>query len=439
MMVSSAPELEDPTSIVRRRWSLLLLVGGGVVQLAVLWYQRRGVGFGAPYRIYDSKVLEYVGWFAVHGGGRPYEDIWTIKPPLTHEVAAVLALASGGDLMTYHYASVAATSVVALLVGVLVGAVVHRVTGDGVAALTAGATVYVGPVYLWRAGIGYKAKYFVLLAGLLGVLLALRDRPVAAGVAGAASAGFWQPGAAFAVVVAGIAADRRGRSGLARVVAGGTAATAVVLLPVVLWGAVEEMVAEVLLGPLLRAGGRTPAARFDRAVTFLGLRSPLVLLGAVGLATELRRRPRDRWWLGAIALWPVLMVLFVDMDGPADLFPPFAMAAVGVGLLVARMGPRFRRAVPALVAVGIVVPVVLAAGGATVTPVDDPRGTGPMNATGPLDATEKQHLFWTGQSASSCRIFMRYEQRKIVDAIGGQRNASTCGNLTLYRRALLQD
>lgn len=382
----------------------------------------------AAYRVYeplgpnewpvlkDSVIFEYIGWHVARGA-KLYIDIWEVKPPLAFEVLSLLALVSGDSVATYHTLVLTLTSAAVVGSAVAVAAVVHELTDDTLGALAGGVTVFALSEFYWRALIGFKSKYLVVVLGLLVVWLALRERPYLAGVTGAACIGFWQLSVIFPLVALGLFVQRR--EGTRRYLAAGVTAGVVVLLPVVLWGAFPAMITEAVLTPLLITEDHALKDRIQFILRVLDITLPVVLVGLVSLAGSLHPdRVRREWPLVAAVGWFTFVMLFLDFDTVPDVFVWFAVTAVGVGLAVGRGSGDSRRVLAAAVLVFAVVSVASMGG----------FGTGRTNLTSPEtydtttelepdflhNRTERQYLFWNAVEPPTCRVFVGVTQYQAI-------------------------
>lgn len=402
----------------------------------------------------DSVIFEYIGWFLVEGN-RLYIDVWEVKPPLAFEVTAVLALLAGEHVVLYHVLNLA-TNAVAIAAGAAAAAgIVDHLTDDALGAVVAGVAPFVLPVYFFRALVGFKPKYLIVATGLGCLYLAYRDRPLAAGVAGAAAVGCWQFALVFPACALGVCWQRGGRAGAGRVVAGGLVTAAVVLLPVLYWGALPAMVAETLLTPLLLAGEQPLPDRVLAIADALGVWLPVALLGAVGLVRRLSRDRLPRAWpLLVVAGWFTVQLLALDYDNPPDLFPWVAVLSVGVGLAIAdargwrptitheRASPVGHHTVARGLAAGVLVlatvSVATMGGFGVWEGRDDPvtydtTRTHSLNVSGPddLDGVERQYAYWNRVPISTCRAFGGANQFRLVRRLGladgGRWETAPCG------------
>lgn len=240
-------------------------------------------------------VFQHIGWYLTRGG-RLYVDAWEPKLPLSFETTALLAFLLNGDMRLFHLLNVVLMVAVTVGILVLVGRLTYHVTGNPVASVVAGLSMYLLPGFAIRPAYGFKAKYLLLFAGLLAIYLSLRDYYLASGVAAAASVGYWQLGAIFPLVVLGLALDRRGSGALAEVVVGGPAFTAAMLFPVaVVWHSGSELVAQAVLIPLLVANEASLGEKLFAGVVHFKWASPFVLLGTYGVwrGTVVDRRTPD--------------------------------------------------------------------------------------------------------------------------------------------------
>lgn len=395
------------------------------------WRVLGGLPAGTRPPLRDSVIFQYLGWYLTQGG-RLYVDLWELKPPLPYELTAVVSLLAGGDPLIAHWLNVLLTSAAAVGVALAAGLLVVDLTGDDAAAIAAGAMLYVVPAYHWRAAFGFKVKYFVALFALLAVYLARQDRPGAAGALAGAAAGFWQLAITVPAIVVGLAYERAGRRGVRRVATGALSVLVVGVLPVAYWGALEAMVTETLLVPLLLVGrGLSAASPVRLAVASLGAATPVVLLGALGVAVAAWRRPRETWWLAAGAGWFAVQAFLIDLDGPPDLFPLLGFLAVGLGLLVGFESGRQRPA--ALLVAALAVTSVLTLGGFGV-------GTGPLYSpeptvyaesvelVEPYGPAERDLLYWRAVEPTTCRVFYGPTQHQLVQLTAKGPLQGTCGD-----------
>jgi hypothetical protein len=293
----------------------------------------------------DAALFQHAGWYLTNGA-RLYADVWDVKLPLTAELTAILATVAGDDVYALHLLSVGTMVLAACGIVVLVGRLTYELTADAYASTIAGLSMFLLAGFHVRPAYGVKARYFLLLAGLLAIYLSLRDAHFWSGTAAAASVGFWQLGAIFPVVLLALAAQRRDGRALARIVAGGVAFSALMFAPVLAWGTASEMLVQAVIVPLALPEQTGLLPRVVGGVAHFKYASPLVLLGSYGLLRGARRRfERTDWWVVAFAVYFGLIVFFVDFEvgGYTDLIAGLAFVAIGLGAFAATLDRRVRR------------------------------------------------------------------------------------------------
>jgi hypothetical protein len=426
----------DLATLRDRYW--YVWVGALVAALQVHATLRLRAGLAATERVVlgDSVIFEFVGLHLARGG-RLYETIWEVKPPVPFELSWLLATVAP-DTYAYHALALGANVAAVTVGGVAAAGIVREVTGDSLGGVVAALVPFVLPRYWWRATIGLKAKYLVAAFVLVALYYHVTDREVGSGVASALAVGTWQlavvvPVATFVGTLAGRDAGSTRRYLAAILVTAG-----LVSLPVFWWGTVPEMVVETVFVPLLGTEDGGGASPVERVVDGLGIALPVVLLGCYGLLAALRRDADNRRQVApvvAVAAWFLLALLFVDYDTKNDLIPFLAVVGVGVGCVVGRSRRALREATDgvsvrasagravAVVVCGMALVSVLTFGG---------YGTGSTGLTDaavydtteavememPYNLTERQQLYWHGHEAPTCRVFVGRTQYELVERLG---------------------
>jgi hypothetical protein len=387
----------------------------------------------------DAGIFQHIGWYLTRGG-RLYVDAWEPKFPLSYETTGILALLSGGDMYRLHLLSVVLMiAAVCAIVGLVV-ILVYDITGDDVAAPLAGLSMFLLPGFAVRPAYGFKAKYLLVLCGLLAIYLYTHGYPALSGVAAAASVGYWQAGAIFPLIVVGLAIQQRDARALERVVAGGLGFTVVMLMPVfLLWHSASEMVVQVFLVPLQTEEPASLLARLVAGVVHFKWASPLVLLGGLGLAHTTRcwfsgsdgAVGRTEWWIPAAGAWFAFLVFFVDFEtgGYTDLIPGLAFVAIGLGVVAATLDTRRRKRYLG-VALGLVLIVnvaFLGSVGVVFTAVETP-GPEPMANLQTQDlpqayndaesAPDIRYVYWQQIEPSTCHYRLSVMELRWLDRIG---------------------
>jgi len=423
-------------TLFARRW--LSALGALAAATQVRWLLSVTLAHERPPIIADAAVFEHMGWYLANGG-RLYAEMWEPKPPLSYETTALVALVFGGDPYRYHVATVLLTMAVAVAVVVLVGKLAYELTGEETASFLAGLAVLALPGYHLLAATGFKTKYYLLLAGLLGIYLALERRYFWSGFAAAASVGYWQASLVFPAVVVGLLFQRGEREKLRPLAGGAALLSALLLLPVVVQGVVGPMISEAVFAPLVTTESKTLVERLEQLwQDDLGYGLVVVLLGVAGLAVSARRRLRTNWWAVAGIVWFALVVLALDYDSYPDLIPGMAFVGIGVALLYAEARrPAARRVVGVLVVAAAVVSVV-ALGGVgghslgyqppTPTPDDELYSSWQAEQLG-VDIPSVKYVFWNQVEPDTCHYRLSGTERRWVRLTGGEWIDRDCGDL----------
>ncbi|NUC74340.1 DolP-mannose mannosyltransferase [Haloterrigena sp. SYSU A558-1] len=299
------------------------------------------VGFGRhllvdwPTIATDPAFFQHTGWYVLEGGV-PYVDVWDVNPPVPFGIAAALAALSGGNMLVLHGLGATLTTLVAAASVPLVGWIARRVTGDDAAAIAAGLTMLVVPELFLLSPEGVRAQFYALFFGVLALALALRDRPFLAGALAALSAGSWQSGAVFALLVVGMAYQRTGGKDALSAVAGGAVVTGAVVLAFAATGGLVPMVVQTVVAPLTAGSSYTLAERVYTILLVFGYGTVLLPVALYGWARAVVRDFRAQWWVPAGGVLLTVQVLFVDLDGSTDALLWLAFVALGVAVAVDR-------------------------------------------------------------------------------------------------------
>jgi len=414
----------------RRWWIPVVSLVGALLHAASVWSVVARIGPNQQPALLDSIIYEYLGWY-LSKGARLYVDIWEVKPPLVYELTGVIAVMTGDRMILYHWLLVALTISAAILAAVVVGELTLAITNEPMGALVAGLVPFTYPLFPWRTAVGFKPKYFVILFGLLAIYAALRNRPAVSGLFGAASMGFWQLAIVFPVVAMGLLVQRRSIQRLRWFVAGFGLLTVVMLIPVVLWGALSEMLVETVLTPLIAGNGLPLADRIELATDIFRLPSVIVLIGLIGIALLVLDDPSAHWWVAVVAGWLVVQILLIDFDTAPDLLPLFAICAIGVGGV-----SRIERVnIPPIVALVCSLVVLsgitilfgrLAAGYSWLPPAVPVTVDLTTTPTVPYSNAELRTLFWRPVPPETCRTFFGGLQSRYLTKVGAH-YGTDCG------------
>lgn len=316
---------------------VLLFVASFVGYLALMWPETRT----------DPAFFQHTGWYVLNGG-IPYVDVWDVNPPFVFGITAALAVLSGGDMVVLQTLSGVLMVAVNAASVLLVGRLAYRLTDNTAAAVAAGVVLLIVPEVYVMPVVGTRAQFYALFFGLVALALVLRDQPVAAGATAAVSAGCWQAGAGFALLVVGMAVQRAGRRGALAVIAGGSVVAGLVVLGFAAAGALVPMVVETVLAPLVGGAPYTLRGRIYSILLVLGYGMVVLPVAFYGWGHTVGHDVRNRWWVLAGGLLFGLQVLFVDMDGATDLVLWLAFVALGVAIAVASIAPTSVRVLGAV-------------------------------------------------------------------------------------------
>lgn len=429
-----APEVSTDRQSVHRRiqdqW-FRLLIGGTILILAV---STIGKLLADPLYINrDSALFQHAGWFILEGA-TPYVDFWDLKPPLIYAVTTFLAVLSGGNMVVQHLLGIfIAVGTVASGV-VLVGVLVHDLTDDGVASLTAAATMFVIPSVHGFPAAGIRPKYFAFLFGTAALLLVIRERPIASGAAAAIGAGFWQLGGLIAILVVGMSLQRLGPRAALKTIGGGVLVTAIVVLPLVAGGLGIPLLVEVVIAPVYGVEQYSTLGRFFEIILELGYGVLLLPLGAAGWLWAVLDDYRAYWWVlgGGIAY---TLQLFLEFQGAIEAILLLVFLAIGVGLLTTRLrAPQHRLGVAGgLVMLGLLT-IYWTSG--PITPIHDAVAAAyqahavpayPELPPDPDGIPSMQTIYWEQLQPEECHYRLGHKQKYFAHVTGESLTKSQCG------------
>lgn len=376
---------QSADTFARRRWLVPLAASIYTVGL--------GTALVRPVRLPldpDAALFLHAGWY-INQGARLYIDIWDVKPPLVIETSAVLSWLVGGNPLLLAVAGtlVAYAGYIALVW--LVSALVEDTTSDERAALAAGMLMLLVLAVFYFPVVGYRIKGVSLALGWGGIYLQRRKRPFMAGLAAAASAGFWQPCLIFPIVVF-IMALTDGRRAVRRVLAGGGLTLVAALAPVVAWGAVDPMLEQVVLSHFAEPETITLPWRLAGITIHLRLAAAVVVMGIYAAVRESVAQ-RGRWPFIAVTLWFLIMVAGFDYDGTFDALSLFICAALGLGLLMSRLAVH-ARGVAILLAAALLV--------------------GSFHFHPPIGTHYVANLYWAQQEPPSCHYRLSHLESRWI-------------------------
>jgi hypothetical protein len=418
------------------RWTLALCLL--VAHLAVL--ARVLLLPGRPPLREDSAIFEYAGWYLA-GGGSLYTGLWEAKLPLPYLTTTLTALLSGGDVLFHHLLNVLLTTAVSVLSGVLIADLASDLTERRSSAFLGGIAVLILPGYFYLPAFGFKSKFFVVFTGLLAIWLTRRRFYALGGAAAAASVGYYQLAAIFPILVLLLAYQYDGRRATLRTAFGGGVLTLAMILPILLAGDVDAMLAETLVIHLVVTESTNSIPyRILLGGYHFGVAFPLVLVGGYGLLIAVREyHYRETWWVIAGAGWFAFVVFFVDYDNFPDLIPGLMFLSLGLAILADRIGSERRRWVVGAVAFVVVLNVVAVTGVGFL-------GIYPITSAEPLEELESEtylvqgeeidrpnvrYLYWTRTEPETCHVRLSATEIGWLDLTDKPIIDTDCGDLQL--------
>jgi len=318
----------------------------------------------------DTAFFEHAGWYITQGAV-PYVNFWDVKPPLIHETSALISFVTGGNITLGHYISIFIMSSLAIGILLLVSSLTYRMTESRKAALIAGIAVLAHPAFHHLPTLGLWAKYFSVFFGLFGIWCEKNNRYLLAGASGAASAGYWQFGLIFALIVASLTIQTGGRTKIRDTIIGMAIVTAITVAPVIYMGGFVAMISQVVFVPFTISEDYTLLHRLGKGVLYLGYSGIVLILGVMGAACALYKDWRETWWVAVGLAWFGFQLLALNFASEADLFPALIFTALGVGVFVPHLTPKRQKQVGAVVgSIALVSVAMLGSVGLVVSPID---------------------------------------------------------------------
>lgn len=445
---------ETIEATVVNRWLVIVGVAAAFHALPVIH------NWGLPPFDSDSALFSNMGWYMTQGGV-PYRDLWDVKPPLIYFVAAGLALVSVGDMQVLYLLGVGVTTAASILSLLALGMLVWDITEDRYASLGAGLFPLILPGFYQIPLGGLRPKYIALFLGVLALLAVNRERPLLAGMFAALAAAGWQWAAIYPLLVVGVAYQRSLRNAT-RVVVGGLLVAVLVILPFVLWGALEPLIAEVVLTPLIVGSQEgTLVGNVLLAILLVGYGSFALPIGYCGAAKAFRMDIRSYWWIATGAAWFSFQLLLFDFDWRDDLLHLMVFLGLGAGILIASppelrryITPRWsigttRRSLLAVIAIGVAVGPFWAGGVELLLGLADfgtlehaipykdtvhrtflhDQVTSPPSRYGLPDV---QDVYWAKEKPPVCHFRLSIMERRLMEVIGVTYDTYPCGDIQRY-------
>jgi hypothetical protein len=415
----------------RRWWVLLLIIALLAHGLSIARSFLDVDGFSItldpkpPLNI-DAAIFQHGGWYITQGAA-PYIHIWDIKPPLAMETTALLAIISGGNMYRLHLLSVMLTSMAAVGTVMLLGRLAHHMTNSAWGGLAAGLAMIALPGFHYLPALGFRPRYLMLALGFLSIELIRRRRPFWAGVCSAAATGYFLMGLIFPLSVMLIWARQGRPDDWWRPLSGMLSITALVLLPVLLWGAFTPMLVEALLVPLVMGENLSLSTRLARVLEHVRYVVMLVPFGVIGLIHNARQRSADTIWPLLGGVWFAFQVMWLDFDSFPDFFGALAYISLGIGLLVSENVAWLRRGVLGLTsALVLISPIWLGGFGVLFEPFDPPGQNPRSESESRAGLPNMAYYYWYRVQPESCHYRLSVVEREWLERTGQPLIESEC-------------
>lgn len=366
----------------------------------------------------DAAIYHYGGLLLTEGYA-PYLHLYDFKPPFIYLTTGIIAILAPGDGMLQVYIGQIIAGVFSTLTVAGTAGVVLESTGNRRAAFGAGIATLAFPYYFFLTSTGIRAAHGAVAAAILAFWAMEAGRFRSATALATVAAGYW-PIAVITPAVVFVEARRESLRllPLVGILAG---VTLFGVLPIAARGALFPMVNEVLFGPLIKGEAGGPLAHV-RELRSLGAQTTVLwILGGFGSAAYLdqirvERRLVSHWWIPVVGAFVVVWALFVDLDGPVDLFYLNAIAAVGLGITVSQLTRRQQTA------------LILAIVAVVFLTWDPHRGWALNERSGaPGDTAYHDHLINQQVPPESCHMRIGFGEREWMNRTGETNQTLECG------------
>lgn len=423
-----------------------------------------------PSKIHrDSKLFYHVGYL-ITTGHVPYVDVWEVKPPLTYETAAFISILGGGDPGQTHIIGVILTGIMVVGISIILYMIISTQFNNKWAGVLSGAVWLSLPAVHYFPALGFRVKYFALLFGLIGLYLALNNRPILSGITAAFGAAYWQFAIVFCVLtlwifLIGSNNDKNRHewrgfrySSLIGVLAGFLFAFIIVVGPIALAGGFYPMISEVIISGLIAGENANPIRRLGLGLLKLKSASPLVILGVVSFVRLSKSDIRHEIWITIGGILFAIQIFFLDFDGSPDLLGGYVFVALGIGALYAVSEGKRKDGIKIIVTICLLTSMIFMGGtGTIVRPIYEDRPsesdqailtkgvraagemvggeslTGPRRSGSTDDLREKLELpsidtiYRTNWDPTTCHYFLSSAERKWIEKTDAEWGDKTCG------------
>lgn len=349
-------------------------------------------GSGRPPLNADAAFYEHAGWYLLNGG-IPYIDMWDPKPPLNFLITGLSALLGNGNMLITHSINVSLTVFAASGACIFILLTTFELTDDPTASAVAGVFPMLLPHFHYLPAYGYRPKYYLLFFGFLGIFLAIRGRYFSSALSAGLSIGFWQFGFVFIAIVFGITLleykDSGNLSQIYSILLGFGIAALIILLPVIIWGALREMLVQTIYASIVTTNQQSIIERIGVWVYRMGIANIAVGFAVLGLIVALIKQ-ETKWWWGYFGVAVgTIQILLLDFEGYNDMYLTLLFLSFGIGLFIHYVDD-FRSVVVGVVIVSLFISVFLLGGTGIVfesaSPAS-PDSTNPQRDSEPLFKT----------------------------------------------------
>lgn len=327
--VSLLSRLEDPPTAVGAT--------GGVTALWIISYGAYVFSTVGPKIGHDTEIYLHSGARTVNGA-ITYLHTFDVKPPGPHLIATAFHLVFDSRYLIY-YLTVVLMGAVVIATTMLIALLVLELTGSSVAAIAAGLAPLAEETFATIFVQGLMGKPLIPALFFASLLLVVRGhRGWAVGLATLTPA-FWQFAFPLPFLTMGVAiasAEKRWPRTLVRSVGIMMLVTTLVVLPYALAGALDQMLAQTVILPLVYASQDT---YWVGMIDNWGLAMPILTLslsGLIGLWWLDRNRSDDLGRAVVIgALWFTFVAGWMAQTGDLDMLVQAPLVAPGIGAVVA--------------------------------------------------------------------------------------------------------
>lgn len=343
-------KLRKKYSYIRRHWLIILT---GILIIGKVGYGLLFLIFSGLPIYTESLIIQHSGWYLSHGG-RIYIDFYSIKPPAVTELVSIISILLGRDVWNLHIGSIITTNALVILSGSLIGMISYRLTDNEIAGIVGGLAMFAQHnlfVSGW-GGAGGLAHIGAIFVGFLGVYLALKRKWFLAGVFVAMAPAFYQLGLIFPVIVLGLSLHKSKRIDIMMSLGGMVTGSVVILAPIVYWGAFDNMISAVILSAATSSDTQSLLTypigyAIYRSAAWMRSGAFLILFAGIGLLriayTDLKVVGIPHyWWIIVGGSWSFLSILFLDFDGPPDLYMGMAFVGLSIAIIYKNINNEYK-------------------------------------------------------------------------------------------------